>query len=246
MAFRVATLNLKRNETRWRERRHLIADEIARLKPDILTLNEVAPTTGRWLQRQAQGKARLRYALTQHSKHAVKPMTEAETILAAPRVVSRAHRFFSTADTVFVTARIAIDNRLVDIYVTHLYSYRYEDSVRARQIHELLGWIDQRDKGHPTIVCGDFNAGLDRASIQLMAEKFRPTQQAPTAFTPLREPDGEPTHIAWDRFDRCIDFIWVSKDIHVLASGLCFDQPAPADPTLWPSDHLGVWADVAL
>lgn len=191
MAFRVATLNLKRNETRWRERRHLIVDEIARLKPDILTLNEASPSAGRWLQRQAQGKTNLRYALTQHSKHAAKPMTEAEAILAAPRVVGRAHRFFATPDTVFVTARLELDDRLVDVYATHLYSYRYEDSVRAQQIHELLGWIDQRAQGLPTIVCGDFNAGLDHASIQLMTEKFRPTQQAPTAFTPLRGPDGE-------------------------------------------------------
>ena len=25
---------------------------------------------------------------------------------------------------------------------------------------------------------------------------------------------------------------------------LCFNRPAPNDPTLWPSDHVGVWADL--
>lgn len=243
MTFRVATLNLKRNETRWRERRHLIVDQLAALKPDILTLNEVPPNTARLLQRRGQS---FRYALTQHSRHNTEPVTEAEAILARGRVVSRAHRFFSTPDTVFVTARIEIAARLLDIYVTHLYSYRYEDSVRAQQIRELLAWIDERDSALPAIVCGDFNAGLDHASIQLMTRRFRPTQSAATAFTPLREHDGEPTHIAWERFDRCIDFIWVSQDIRVLKSGLCFNRPAQNDPTLWPSDHVGVFAELSL
>lgn len=244
MVFRVATLNLKRNESRWRERRHLVVDEIARLQPDILTLNEVSPHTGRWLQRQAQSKANLRYALTQHSKNDTQPMTEAEAILTTHRVVGRAHRFFSTPDTVFVAACVEVDGQRLDVYVTHLYSYRYDDSLRAEQVRELLAWIDARDTGLPAIVCGDFNAGLDHASIQTMTQKFRPTQQSSTAFTPLREPPGEPTHIAWERFDRCIDFIWVSQGIRVQSGGLCFDRPPANDPTLWPSDHVGVWANL--
>lgn len=41
MSFRIATLNLARNEKRWDERRELVASEIAALKPDILALNEI-------------------------------------------------------------------------------------------------------------------------------------------------------------------------------------------------------------
>jgi hypothetical protein len=29
------------------------------------------------------------------------------------------------------------------------------------------------------------------------------------------------------------------------ASGVCFNTPSADDPTLWPSDHAGVWADLA-
>ena len=28
-------------------------------------------------------------------------------------------------------------------------------------------------------------------------------------------------------------------------SGVCFNTPSADDPTLWPSDHAGVWADIA-
>ena len=42
------------------------------------------------------------------------------------------------------------------------------------------------------------------------------------------------------------DYIWVSEDVSILESGVCFDKPSAADPTLWPSDHAGVWADLEI
>jgi len=44
--------------------------------------------------------------------------------------------------------------------------------------------------------------------------------------------------------DRCIDYIWTTGAIETVASGVCFDKPSPDDPSLWPSDHAGVWADL--
>jgi endonuclease/exonuclease/phosphatase family metal-dependent hydrolase len=134
----------------------------------------------------------------------------------------------------------------VDVYVTHLYPARREDSARVGQVKELLAWIKERNDVDYRIVCGDCNATLEAESMKLMAEEFRPTQTEPTAFTPLREVDRQPTHPEWERFDRCIDFIWISASIRLLDSGRCFDKPSPQDETLWPSDHAGVWADLAL
>ena len=33
-------------------------------------------------------------------------------------------------------------------------------------------------------------------------------------------------------------------EINVPSSGVCFNRPSEEDPTLWPSDHAGVWADL--
>jgi len=44
--------------------------------------------------------------------------------------------------------------------------------------------------------------------------------------------------------DRCIDYIWVSRDLHIVKSGVCFDKASQSDSSLWPSDHAGVWADL--
>jgi endonuclease/exonuclease/phosphatase family metal-dependent hydrolase len=144
---------------------------------------------------------------------------------------------------VALVARLRIGETLLDLYVTHLYKSRGEDSLRLYQVQQLLAWIDSRERV-PAIVCGDFNAPLTLQSAALMASRFRPTQTAPTAFTPLADTDGAVTHPYWPRMDRCIDYIWTSPGIVVADSGVCFDRPHPDDPSLWPSDHAGVWADL--
>lgn len=68
----------------------------------------------------------------------------------------------------------------------------------------------------------------------------------PTAFTPPADSDGTISHPYWPRMDRCIDYIWVTEAIKVIGSQVCLDRPSPEDPTLWPSDHAGVWADLSL
>jgi endonuclease/exonuclease/phosphatase family metal-dependent hydrolase len=46
--------------------------------------------------------------------------------------------------------------------------------------------------------------------------------------------------------DRCIDYIWVSGAVKVVESGVCFNRPSASDPSIWPSDHAGVWADLKI
>ena len=145
---------------------------------------------------------------------------------------------------VALVARVVVGGAPVDIYVTHLYRSRGDDSLRLYQVQQLLAWIDGRKDTATRIVCGDFNATVDAPSAALMASRFRQTQTAPTAFTPLADSDGTVSHPYWARMDRCIDYVWVSGDVKVVESAVCFNEPSPADPSLWPSDHAGVWADL--
>jgi len=145
---------------------------------------------------------------------------------------------------VALVARVLIDGMALDVYVTHLFMSRGDDSLRLFQVQQLLGWIDTRDDVTASIVCGDFNATLEAPSAALMATRFRPTQREPTAFTPLADEGGSVSHPDRTRMDRCIDYIWVAGAIRIVASGVCFNQPSPEDPSLWPSDHIGVWADL--
>lgn len=246
MSFRIATLNLERNEKRWIERRELIIQQLAMIELDIFCLNEIwLPTqTGHWLQERVQAELRISYTLLEQPRADKASHPEAVGVLTRFPVIEQSHRFFSARDTVTLVVRLEIEGRALDLYVTHLYPAVREDSERVAQVKELLVWIKERDDVDYRIVCGDCNATLEMESMKLMAEKFRPTQTEPTAFTPLSEVDGEPTHPDWKRFDRCIDFIWISESLRVRASGLCFNQPAEHDSRLWPSDHVGVWADL--
>jgi endonuclease/exonuclease/phosphatase family metal-dependent hydrolase len=246
MVLRIATLNTFQNQKCWELRRELIAQQLAALKPDILALNEIYPPleTGRWLQRSAEERTGIRYALLQSSKVGEESRTQAEGLLTRYPVVETSNLDYGSHNCVAQVARLRIDGRLLDVYVTHLIAARVEDAVRQYQVGQLLAWIRSRDDAHFSVVCGDFNAAPDQPSIRLMSSGFRATQTAPTAFTPLQEPGGQPTHPDWSRFDRCIDYIWVPQTVSIRASGLCFDKPASDNPSLWPSDHVGVWADL--
>lgn len=248
MILRIATLNLEQDHKCWEARRELIAAQSVELNPDMLALNEIhiPHQTGRWLQRAAAIGIGTKYTLVQQSKVGADSLTQAEGLLTRYPVIETANLDYCAHDCVALSARFEINKRLFDIYVTHLIAARVNDSARQFQVQKLLEWIGTRDDADFSVVCGDFNAAPDQPSMGLMSTMYRPTQTQATAFTPLREPDGNPTHPEWERFDRCIDYIWVSGSIKVQASGLCFDQPDKNNPELWPSDHVGVWADLEI
>jgi endonuclease/exonuclease/phosphatase family metal-dependent hydrolase len=248
MILRIATLNLEQNHKCWQARRDLIVQQLDELRPAILALNEIhlPEQTGRWLQRAAADRLNMRYALLQQSKVGDDSRTEAEGLLTRYPVTETASLDYRSHNCVAFATRFEIDGRLLDVYVTHLIAARVEDTARQYQVGQLREWIRTRADADFSVVCGDFNAAPDQPSIRLMSGALRPTQTQPTAFTPLQEPGGSPTHPEWERFDRCIDYIWVSQSIQMRASGLWCDKPAPNNPALWPSDHVGVWADLEL
>jgi endonuclease/exonuclease/phosphatase family metal-dependent hydrolase len=247
MRFRVATLNLEQDHKRWEARRPLIVAEIARLRPDVQAFNEICVSrqTARGLRARVAEATGIDYALVQQTKTNSLSEVEGEALLARFPVLETGNLDYQGRDMVALVARLLVGETPVDVYVTHLYKSRGEDSLRLYQVQQLLAWIDSRESV-PAIVCGDFNAPLTLPSAALMASRFRPTQTAPTAFTPLADTDGAVTHPYWPRMDRCIDYIWVSEPIVIVASGVSFNRPSPGDASLWPSDHAGVWADLEL
>jgi len=246
MQFRVVTLNLEQDHKRWSDRHPLISAEIAALKPDVIAFNEVSVPlqTAKVLRNAVTEATGIPYKLVQQTRVNGLSRVEGEALLTRFPILETGNLDFQTRDIVALVARVVIEDTPVDFYVTHLFMSRGDDSLRLFQAQQLLAWIETRADGTPSVVCGDFNASLDAASAGLMATRFRPTQTAPTAFTPLADRDGTVSHPYWPRMDRCIDYVWVSDDIEILASEVCFNRPSPDDPSLWPSDHAGVWADL--
>ena len=248
MKLRIATLNLEQDRKRWQRRRELIVERLAELNLDILALNEihVPEQTGRWLQRAARDRLKKDYCLLQQSKAGDEARLQAEGLLSRYPPSETVNLDYGSHNCVALAARFGIGDRQLDVYVTHLIAARVDDSARQFQVEQLLKWVGTRSDADCSIVCGDFNAAPDQLSMRLMAGTFQASQFDPTAFTPLSDEQGQITHPEWPRFDRCIDYIWCKGKIKVLGSGVCFNAPAAADPSLWPSDHVGVWADVEI
>lgn len=248
MRFRVATLNLEQDHKRWALRRDLVAEQLGRVRPDVLALNEVCMPlrTAHWIRDEARRRFGLDYHLVQQTRVNGLSGVEGEALLTRLPIVETGNLDYRTRDIVALVARLLAGETPVDVYVTHQIGSVHNDSLRLFQAQQLLAWIDGRDDVAAKIVCGDFNATLDMPSAALISSRFKPTQTAPTAFTPLAGDDGLTTHPDWRRMDRCIDYIWVSEALRVLDSRVCFNEASPADPALWPSDHAGVWADLEL
>lgn len=246
MQFRAATLNLEQDHKRWDRRRELVVEQLGAVKPDVLALNEVCLPlqTARWIKNAARDRFGIEYNLVQQTRVNGLSVVEGEALLTRFPVIETGNLDYRTRDIVALVARILVGQTPVDVYVTHQIGSVFNDSLRLYQAQQLLAWIGSRDDIAARIVCGDFNATLDMPSAALMATHLQPTQTAPTAFTPLAGVDGEVTHHDWPRMDRCIDFIWVSEAVRVIDSRVCFNHGSPDDPTLWPSDHAGVWADL--
>ncbi len=248
MKLRIATLNMEQDHKRWDLRRHLIVEQLAAIDPDLFAMNEVCVPlqTARWIQKTMREQYGRNYALVQQTRTNGLSSIEAEALLSRLPIVETGNLDFRTRDIVALVARVLVGEMPVDVYVTHLFMSRGEESLRVYQAHQLLDWIDSRDDVMARIVCGDFNATLDKPSATLMTTRFNPTQTAPTAFTPLADRDGSVSHPTWPRMDRCIDYIWVTGPIEVVTSEVCFDRGHPEDPALYPSDHAGVWADLRI
>jgi endonuclease/exonuclease/phosphatase family metal-dependent hydrolase len=187
MQFRVVTLNLEQDHKRWRDRLPLISAETAGLRPDVIALNEVCVPlqTARLLRDSATAATGIPYKLVQQTRVNGLSKVESEALLTQFAIVETGNLDYQAHDIVALVARVVIEERPVDFYVTHLYRSRGDDSLRLFQVQQLLQWIDGRADGIPAVVCGDFNATLDASSAGLMATRFRPTQTGPTAFTPL-------------------------------------------------------------
>src|SRR5271165_4182765 len=158
MQFRVVTLNLEQDHKRWSDRHPLIGAEIAGLRPDVIAFNEVSVPlqTAKLLCNGAIAATGIPYKLVQQTRVNGLSKVEGEALLTRFAIIETGNLDYQARDIVALVARVVIEERPVDFYVSHLYMSRGDDSLRLFQVQQLLAWIDSRADGTPSIVCGDF------------------------------------------------------------------------------------------
>ena len=242
----VATLNILNLADRWDERLPLLLADFAALQPDLMGLQEVVyvlqqdrvvGAAGAGEYRAIRGWAgRPEYGNSMLVRADLEPTGGDRLDLGLERA---AHR-----------VRLELPNGASLVFaVTHLHHEVPATAERDRQAEALIAWLDGAPAADAQVVVGDFNADpREPAYGRMTAAGFRsahlevngaePAVTWPSGLqAPGMDTDGDPD---------CLDYIWLRGAAAVDDCRLVFDRPAVDDPTLYPSDHLGLAAHLRI
>ncbi len=245
--LRVATLNLRNIADRWPERLPLLLADMAALQPDLLGLQECVFAIGQDRLLGAAGAA----SYEVRRAHAARPEYGNSLLVREGFAASSVERLDLDFGRSALRTRIALADGgpTMTMVVTHLHHVPADEAARDAQTGSLIAWLDAAPVSEPTVVVGDFNAEPDEPTYRRMTDAgfrsaFFEANGAEPAVTwpsgivaPGMDTDGEPG---------CLDYIWLRGPVTATAARLVFDRPAADDPTLFPSDHRGLVATLAI
>jgi endonuclease/exonuclease/phosphatase family metal-dependent hydrolase len=238
----VATLNIRNIADRWPERMPLLLSDMAALQPDVIGLQECVFAIGQDRLLGAAGEGL--YA----SRHgwAGRPEYGNAILARQPLAPGDGERLDLGRNRSALRVTVSLPTGAgLDFVVTHLHHAVADEGAREEQARALATWLG--DISGALVVAGDFNAEPTEPACRVMRDAgFRsahaeangtePTVTWPSGIqAPGMDTDGEPG---------CLDYIWVRGPITVESCRLAFDRPAVDDPTLYPSDHLGLSARI--
>lgn len=238
----VATLNILNLADRWPERLPLILADMAVLQPDILGLQEVVFPMHQDRLIGAAGEGH--YAAIRG--WAGRPEYGNSLLVRDPLTATQVERLDLGLQRSAHRAIVGLPagSQLL-IVVTHLHHAVTGEAEREEQASRMLAWLDDAPRSDAQVAVGDFNAEPTETShARMIAAGFRsafaeangaePDVTWPSGLqAPAMDTDGDPG---------CLDYIWVRGAVRVVSARLAFDRPDPDDPTLYPSDHLGISA----
>lgn len=243
--LRIATLNILNLADRWEERLPLLLADTAALRPDILGLQEVVYPMQ---QDRLLGAGTMDdYAV--HRGWAGRPEYGNSLLVRPPLAVTGAVERLDLghARAAHRATVVLAEGASLLVAVTHLHHAVPDAAIRDVQAATLVAWLDAAPAATAQVVMGDFNADPgEPAYARMVAGGFRsafveangsePGVTWPSGLqAPAMDTDGDPA---------CLDYVWLRGAARALRARLWADRPAVDDPTLYPSDHLGVVATV--
>jgi len=236
----LVTLNLYHDKADWPRRLPLILAELRRLNPDVVTLQEVIGHEN--LPNQAQTLAEeLGY---EYAFSSVDPESQTQrygnAILTRRPILARHWTRLEPLDDsrTALHLRIAIGDRALNVYTTHLHWTEGGGAIRQRQVADLMRFIADTADGAPSLVAGDFNAVAAAPELKALTTRFadaygvlHPDETAdPKANSTLNLSYYPPKRI---------DHVFLQRGVLVPASAAVILN-RPDSEGHWPSDHYGV------
>jgi endonuclease/exonuclease/phosphatase family metal-dependent hydrolase len=237
----IATLNIRNMADRWPERLPLLLADMAALQPDLLGLQEVVFPMHQDRLIGAAGEGR--YAAVRG--WAGRPEYGNSLLVREPLVAGDVDRLDLGLNRAAHRAIVRLPGGAsVLIVVTHLHHAVDGWMERDEQAGQLLEWLAGGPPATARVVVGDFNAHPGEPAAERMRSAYAEANGSDPAVTwpsgivaPGMDTDGDPA---------CLDYIWVHGAVGVASARLQFDRPHPDDPTLYPSDHVGISARLEL
>lgn len=254
--IRIATLNLLYypQGDRWRERRPLVEAELRTLAPDVIGLQEVNRPIDQDHDLAASAGPELDYQVFRASETVRRRYPrhwDGVVFLAAAgagEILGHEVRRLTYLRVVQALRLRRPSGRTLTCLNTHLIHGDGPPGYVARrnQVRAMLEWLDALPPSDVVTIGGDLNAiPADPALDLLRAAGFRSAHRAANGSDPVTFPSG--LVASWNQGpESCIDYIWVRGAAEVVDARLAFDRPSVEDPGLYPSDHRGLVADLAL
>ena len=263
ITLRVATVNILNDLSRWGERRILLARGLDALALDLIALQEVTDplgtSTAHWLAGELGG----------YSVH-VCPKTgrgsKREGIAVLSRLPVEGHEILDlrSQQRTAQLLRVRAGERPVVLINGHYHWPPGAHAARVPQVERVLDRVKGLDPETAVVACGDFNGTPGSPAIALMRRTLVSAHEArhgrePDYTCPTPLVSGERVRGAVSRgllrlftnrpgssWRGTLDYIFVSPDVRVVECGVFLDRPSPDDPTLYPSDHLGLVATLEI
>lgn len=251
--FTAATLNLNNRANRWLARRGPLVAQLMDSQPDLLALQEVyfPLAQARWLRHQLNnrisGSSRGPYQLAQRRKrHLINGYFEGVAVLSKLPIITHDSVGLGYGGRVALRVNVELpSHRALDFVTVHLHHPRHDRQARQEQVMALIGWLNDRSRTPLQLIAGDFNETPDGPAIRQMKLVYDSAYERVYG----REPAATfPTAVVadWETEARCLDYIFLSKAFRAVQSAELFcRRPAPDDPNLYPSDHVGLLARLA-
>lgn len=250
---KVMTVNLRHDSDQWQRRFPLIADEIVRLDPDLIGLQEVeiADDQANKLNDLLAKRGHAKYHLYTKRKSGIAGFFAGEGIAVMSRwpIVEKHHE-----DTgkmrVSIVARVKHPSGgFIDMANTHLdhKGGAEGDATRDDQAKQTLELLDRNDDCFPTFLTGDMNATESSAALKRFkgagfVDSYRQVHGAATPETgntsPIALRDGAFTQTPKKRIDFVLGRSAGGRTVKALDSLVCFKNHDAKG--FYPSDHLGV------
>ena len=258
--MKIVTINIFSDLSRWASRRDWLVQELKAQAADVIALQEVVlpENNAAWL---ADHLGMSYIFLTPKTGRAASK--EAIAILSRLPFAGQAVLDLQTQERVAQYAVIQDGDRRWVVANGHYYWQPGESLEREKQVRRVVAWLDGVGGDTPVVVCGDFNGTPDTAAIQFMRQHFVSAYAAihgsePEFTTPTLLPRSRvallKTAIRYlftvrltdfrPKWRGTLDYIFVNKYVRVVDCQVVLNRPAPIDPSIYPSDHFGLAANL--